>query len=70
MCARQGLDVTPGNNPGSVFAFCVASTCQLSSRRVVLWVEGGLEVGGVATSSKITLFKFVIFKRAGGMAFE
>ncbi len=31
----QDLDLTPGDNPRSVFAFCVASTCHLSSRRVV-----------------------------------
>lgn len=50
----QDLDLTPGVNPGSLGAFCVVSTCHLSSHRVV-WAL-------VLTSRKITHCKFVIYK--------
>lgn len=42
VCVTQDLDLTPGDNPRSVFAFCVASTCHLSSRRVVVGRVGAL----------------------------
>lgn len=46
------LDLTPGDI--YVCAFCVASTCHLSSRRVVR--------GLFFTSKKITLFNVVIIQ--------